>query len=418
MDNLNKVRIAVSRNHQYPAEWTQPIITRLFRQKNNNGVIGIQYKNNTDYVGSGEYKATIAPPSFIRLMLMLLNPAYRIPNYYTRGFWSCEEGRLSHFLETMSSPDNSSFYKYYKKLSINPVRDFIAYKLFPLKVKKNIALHYNTSPTFMKLILGDTLEYTCAFYDNSSDSLNDAQKNKIRKIIERIGIKKEDNTLDLGCGWGQIAETVSRITGSKVTGVNISSGQVKYAKEASSGDTTFIRSDYESYTPNTRFDKVYSIGMLEHIGRGKLNSYFKYIDSVLSKDGLALVHCIINKDSGSTNSWIDDVVFPGAHIPQLSSVVRAVEESGLDIKKIHFHDSSNYYNTLSDWERNYRINFKELRRLVSKEVGSVDGDQVMRIWEFYLCCSKMLFSKQGGSCYNAQVILSHPKSKELGYSCR
>ena len=262
----------------------------------------------------------------------------------------------------------------------------------------------------MKLILGKRLEYTCAFFDADHTTLSAAQENKIDLVISRLGLSREHRVLDLGCGWGQIANAVATKVGCKVTGINLSESQINYAKALKSqNEPDYVLTDYESFCPPQRFDRVYSIGMLEHVGRGLLDRFFKKITELMTPTGRALVHCIVRRRTQSTNSWIDAEVFPGAYIPQLSEVVEYIEGSGLEIAQLYTHGRSNYYRTLLAWLENFYRNERELELELHRLVSPDDIQTIMRLWEFYLCGSRLAFNNSRGDCYTVQILLKNLK---------
>ena len=399
-------KILVARNYQYPSKWTKGLITKLFATSIHEGALGLQFADDTVVVGSGRYAGTIAPPSLPRLIFLLLRPDYRIPSYYTEGFWCCEKGKLYEVLELLTTQKRSPLHLWFRFFARSPIRDKIVYRLFPMKVKESIARHYNTSPDFMKLILGERLEYTCAFFDSDHVTLEEAQDNKVDTIIRRLAPSNGQRVLDMGCGWGQIAEAVSRKTGAKVTEINLSKNQIKFAQDKrSSARLEFIVTDYETFHPDEKFDLIYSIGMLEHVGRGLLDNYFSKIYELLAPRGRALVHCIVRRRPGSTNSWIDDQVFPGAYIPQVSEIVDAIDRSKLQIEKLFAHDRRNYFRTLLAWVSNFYSNEDKLEGILSNVVAPDDLETIMKIWEFYLQGSRLVFNEKSGYCYNVQIVL-------------
>jgi len=400
------LRIRTSPRYRYPARWEEALITGLFKTSINRGRIGLQFKDKIVEVGSGAYVCTIAPPTLLRFLALLAKPDYRLPNYFTKGYWCCERGKLYDFLELLTTQERSLFHGWFRLFEANPIRDGVVYKLFPLKVKQNIADHYNTSPDFMKLIIGDRLEYTCAFFDEYHTNLASAQQNKINLIVSRLGVSPAHKVLDLGCGWGQIAEGIAAKSGARVTGVSLSLEQIQYARRQCTSDRlNFIAADYEAFETDGLYDRIYSVGMLEHVGRGLLSGYFERIATLLAGEGRALVHCIVRKRHQSTNSWIDKEVFPGAYIPQLSEVIEDIERSRLEIVQVFVHDRRNYFNTLRAWEDNFYTNENELENVLTNLVVADDADTIMRLWEFYLCASRLAFNTADGACYNVQIIL-------------
>lgn len=406
MDSLTHQRIPTCAGYWYPARRTKRLITRIFEASIRKGRVGLQFDDEIVEVGSGQYVCTIAPPTLLRLLALLAKPDYRLPHSFTMGHWCCERGKLYDFLELLTTQERSLLHGWFRLFSANPIRDQIVYKLFPIKVKENIAEHYNTSPEFMKLILGDRLEYTCAFFDEQHATLASAQENKIDLVISRLGLLPQHSVLDLGCGWGQIAEAVVAKVGAQVTGINLSPGQIRYAQEhGSSPQLSFVLTDYESFNPPPHFHRIYSVGMLEHVGRGHLGSYFKKICELLEPEGRALVHCIVRRQHESTNSWIDAEVFPGAYIPQLSEVIEEIECSNLEIVQLFAHDRSNYFRTLLGWSENFYRNQRGLEIILAKHVSPEDTRTILRLWEFYLSGSRLAFNVSDGDCYNVQILL-------------
>jgi cyclopropane-fatty-acyl-phospholipid synthase len=380
----------------------------LFTTSIKDSLVALQFRDRIIEVGSGKYVCTIAPPSLFRLFRLLLRPDYRVPDYFTKGYWLCERGKVYEFLELLITQKGSLFHSWFRVFSRYPVRDHIVYQLFPLKVKKRIATHYNTAPDFMKLILGERLEYTCAFFDENHVSLEAAQDNKINTIIERLGISRGHTVLDMGCGWGQIAEAIVSKVGARVTGVNLSEKQIEFATyNKSSNMLEFVLSDYESFSSQCEFDRIYSIGMIEHIGRGRLSGYFQKIRELLAPNGLALAHCIVRRQRGSTNSWIDKEIFPGAYIPQLSDIIEHIDRSGLRIEQIFTHDETHYFRTLQAWIDNCYKNDIALRQVLCDLVRPDEAELIMKVWEFYLNASQLVFSASSGYCYNVQIVLRH-----------
>ena len=399
-------RISVGRNYRYPAPLFEPIIERLFRYSISHGAIRLQFRKRFVTIGQGIPVCTVAPPSLSRFIWMLMRPDYRLPNQYTKGFWCCGYQELYTFLELLTIQKSSILLWWFNVFSRNPIRDHIVYRLFPVRVKRKIADHYNTNPEFMKLILGDTLEYTCAFFDGRQICLEDAQNRKISLVEERLKIGNNDDVLDLGCGWGQIAEKISAKKNCYVTGINITKNQIQYAQSQRSEKTIFYCSDYEEFESSKKYDRIYSIGMLEHIGKGKLDTYFRKLSHLLTEEGRVLVHCIVRTKEGSTNAWIDEEVFPGAYIASLHEIIKSVDRSNLFLESIYTHKKENYLQTLDCWMSNYYNNRDTLLGVLKCSLSEADAELVMRIWEFYFCGSKLAFSRDEGYCYNVQIVMT------------
>ena len=125
----------------------------------------------------------------------------------------------------------------------------------------------------------------------------------------------------------------------------------------------------------------------------------------MEDEGAALIHCIVREKPGTTNSWIDRMIFSGGYIPRISEIVKSVEANGLSIKAIHIHEKSNYFRTLNLWRDNFYNHEGELRNILVNELSKDDTEQLMRMWDFYLTVSQLCFSPNFGQYQNVQIIL-------------
>ena len=348
----------------------------------------------------------IEPPNLSRFLRLLLRPDLNVADYYVRGYWNCEKEKLYKFLELLFKNNDTIFWKYFNYLNNNsPVRDSLTYRLFPSLVNRKTAIHYSSNIEFMRVVLGETLLYTCAFYDEDNDTLEKAQLNKIRTVAERLQLGAKDRVLEFGCGWGNAAQIISNHFDCHVTGVNITKAQVDYANRRKSDLTNFVHSSVAAFAPDKKYSKIYSIGMLEHIGVPQYDSFFSKIGTLLDKKGTALIHCIVREKPGKTNAWIDQMIFPGGYIPRVSEIVNSVESNGLSIDAIHIHKKSNYFKTLNAWRKNFYSNETYLRSLFSDDLAVEEIEKLMRMWDFYLTVSQLCFSPKYGEYQNVQIIL-------------
>ncbi len=392
--------------YRSPSSLTRPIVKSIFRRSIRHGCVRLQFDNEHLDVGSGEPRCVIEPPNLNRLLRLLLRPDLKVADHYVHGFWNCERTKLYRFLELLFENKDTFFWRYFNYLNgRSPIRDLLAYRLFPSLINRKTANHYSSNTEFMKVVLGETLLYTCAFYEDDNDTLEEAQLNKIRKVAERLKLKATDNVLELGCGWGNAAQFVSKQYGCHVTGVNLTKAQVDYAERHKNDLVDFVHSSVSGFSPNRYYSKIYSIGMLEHIGVTQFDSFFSKVHGLLDEKGTALIHCIVREKPGSTNAWIDRMIFPGGYIPRVSEIVNSVEGNGLSIKAIHIHEKSNYFRTLDAWRSNFYDNEPNLRNLFSDELTEDETEYLMRMWDFYLTVSQLCFSPQFGQYQNVQIIL-------------
>lgn len=217
------------------------------------------------------------------------------------------------------------------------------------RAKAHVGHHYDLSGRLYDLFLGKDKQYSCGYFNDPSDTLEEAQIAKKRHIAAKLFLERDDlSVLDIGCGWGGLALDLARDTGAKVTGITLSEEQIavandRAAKAALSERCRFDLIDYRAI--NGRFDRIVSVGMFEHVGVPYYLSFFTKVRDLLKNDGVALLHFIGRVDGpGGTNPWIAKYIFPGGYAPALSEVVPAIAKSGLivtdvEVLRIHYADT-------------------------------------------------------------------------------
>ncbi|PHS22307.1 MAG: SAM-dependent methyltransferase [Robiginitomaculum sp.] len=266
------------------------------------------------------------------------------------------------------------------------------------KAQKNVAHHYDLSDRLYELFLDPDRQYSCAYYKGSEETLEQAQENKKRHIASKLLLAPDQKILDIGSGWGGLAFYLAEKAGGNVTGLTLSTEQLRYAKgqvrkKSLAERVQFFLRDYRQETGH--YDRIVSVGMFEHIGVGYYNQYFSKVASLLSKDGIALVHTIGCANRPSTpQSWIAKYIFPGGYIPSLSEIVPAIERSGLmitDIEVLRLH----YAQTLREWRHRF------LRNL--DKVTALYDEKFCRMWEFYLAACEASFRHTGLVVFQIQL---------------
>ena len=319
---------------------------------------------------------------------LLLNPDLYFGEAYTNGSLVIENGTLTDFLEIAFKNIGRKDINIYSKI-FNKIRG--TYRYFTnfnriVNSKKNVSHHYDISEKLYDLFLDKKRQYSCAYFKNENDSLDDAQTNKIDHIIKKLNIKPNQRVLDIGSGWGSLAIDIAKKTNASVTGITLSKNQFDYSnkkvKEMNLGNQVdFKLIDYRQL--NEKFDRIVSVGMFEHVGRKFYKTYFNQVSKLLKDDGISLIHTI-----GSVNSprdpqpWITKYIFPGGYTPSLSEIAGPIEKSGLiisDMEVLRMH----YSHTLRHWKE----------RFLSKkqEVLEMFDEKFMRMWEFYLASCEMAF---------------------------
>lgn len=223
--------------------------------------------------------------------------------------------------------------------------------------RKNIAAHYDLSNDLFKLFLDDSMMYSCAFYNEQTDELSDAQKNKIGMLIKKADIRPEHHVLEIGCGWGAFAIEAARVAGCRVTAITISQQQFDLAmqrvKAAGLEDRVSVElCDYRMI--KGQFDRIVSIEMIEAVGHEHLSEFFAVCDRALKPGGKVVIQAItIPHERYATYcndvDWIRKHIFPGGHLPSLEAMRDAMASvSKLEICRVE-NIGVHYAQTLRDW---------------------------------------------------------------------
>ena len=265
--------------------------------------------------------------------------------------------------------------------------------------KNNVASHYDLSDKLYDLFLDKTRQYSCAYFESEKDSLYQAQMNKMDRLADKLHLKKGDNVLDIGCGWGSLSRHFNSEYGCNVKGISLSEEQISYClkKQKSSKNSKDLEYSLQDYRNETNhYDKIVSVGMFEHVGKPFYNTYFKKVNDLLSDDGIAVIHTIGNvRTPKLTPAFIRKYIFPGGYIPSLSEIMPAVEKSGLiisDIEVLRLH----YADTLRNWYKNFQKS--------EKQVLDLYDERFIRMWESYLNLSEISFRKGDNVVY--QLVLT------------
>ncbi|MDA7443212.1 cyclopropane-fatty-acyl-phospholipid synthase family protein [Candidatus Pelagibacter ubique] len=334
---------------------------------------------------------------------------------YSNGDIQIENGSLTDFLDIALMNIGRGELNFFSML-INKLYGSYRYLTnfnFIKKSKMNVAHHYDLSDDLYSLFLDPKKQYSCGYFIDENDTLEDAQNNKIQHIIKKLNIKPNQKVLDIGCGWGSLAIDIAKSNNCEVTGITLSENQfnycVKKAKKLNlENQVTFKLIDYRQL--DEKFDRIVSVGMFEHVGRKFYKNFFKKIDNLLNDDGVSLVHTI-----GSVNPprdphpWITKYIFPGGYTPSLSEVVTPVEKAGLivsDIEVLKLH----YSHTLRYWKENCIKN--------KTQIINMFDEKFFRMWEFYLASCESAFKWGDQVVYQFQLTknyMSTPNTRDYIY---
>ena len=267
--------------------------------------------------------------------------------------------------------------------------------------RANVSHHYDLSEAFYRLFLDADLQYSCAYFARPDMTLEAAQAAKLRHIAAKLDLAPGMRVLDIGCGWGGLALELAASFGVEVTGVTLSTEQLataqRRAREAGLEDRArFELVDYRDVTG--RFDRIVSVGMLEHVGSAHLGAYARDIRRLLADDGVALVHSIGRMEGRrALNAFARKHIFPGAYIPALSETVAAAERAGLwvtDVEVLRLH----YAQTLRCWRERFLAH--------RAEAAALYDERFCRMWEYYLASAELGFRYAGHMNFQIQLTRS------------
>ncbi len=270
--------------------------------------------------------------------------------------------------------------------------------------KRSVTHHYDVSNDFFALWLDQTMTYSCAFFSRDGSSLESAQQAKLDLICTKLALETGERMLDVGCGWGSLAIYAAREYGVSVTGITLSEPQAKLgrqrAEEAGVGDRVDIRvMDYRELAGEP-FDKIASIGMVEHVGSVQIDEYAQTLHRLLRPGGQLLNHGIARLRVGEPEAgpFSERYVFPDAAPLHLSRIQTAIERAGLETEHVEGF-RMDYAETLTHWAQRLDANAAQAERLV--------GPERLRIWRLYLRAARNNFTSGFTSVY--QVRSSKPR---------
>lgn len=337
---------------------------------------------------------------------LALDPVLATGEAYMDGTLAIEHGSVRDFLLMVS--ENLDRLEASVMLGLLTRLNRLRARLLPSngrrRSRRNVEHHYDLPAELYDLFLDRDHIYSCAYFRSGTETLEQAQAAKLRRIIAKLLLTSDCHVLDIGSGWGALATAVAEQTGAAVTGLTLSSEQLSAARERASARgvadrTIFELRDYRDVSDI--FDRIVSVGMLEHVGKRNLDAFFSKLATLLTDDGVALVHSIgstISPDAGSIEDrWINRYIFPGGYIPSLSEAIGAAERAGLwvtDVEILRLH----YAQTLHCWWDRFQG--------ARDRVKAMMGERFCRMWEFYLASAEAGFRNRPLMVFQLQLARS------------
>lgn len=253
--------------------------------------------------------------------------------------------------------------------------------------------HYDLGNDLFQNMLDKRMNYSCAYWKDAK-SLDEAQENKLELICRKLYLKSGMKVLDIGCGWGAFGKYAAEKYGVEVVGITVSKEQVTLGKELCKGlPVEFRLQDYRQV--NEKFDRIVSVGMIEHVGYKNYRTYFEVAHRCLKDDGLFLLHTIGNlKSVTAGDPWTDKYIFPNGMLPSIAQLSKAVE--GLFVIEDLHNFGADYDKTLVAWYKNFEKNWYKIKDKY--------GEKFFRMWKYFLLSCAGSFRARKNQLW--QIVLS------------
>ena len=292
---------------------------------------------------------------------------------YQEGWWDANQ--LDEFIAEVQALDLRSLVRPRPALTLRILKAQARNRQTVRRARRNAGAHYNIGNDLYERMLDDRMIYSCGYWRRAAD-LDEAQEHKLDLICRKLRLEPGMRLLDIGCGWGGFARFAAAEYGAVVTGVTPAGEQARLARQVCADLPVDIREcDYRDV--RGRFDRIVSIGMMEHVGPRNLKTFFGCCDDLLAEDGMMLHHTIgslVTKNH--TDPWFDKYIFPGGVVPSLAQISSATEKDWV-IEDVH--NFGPYYDrTLMAWHRNVTAAWDELPAY---------DERFRRTWDYYLLSS-------------------------------
>eukprot|EP01061_Rhynchopus_euleeides_P042998 TRINITY_DN7502_c0_g1_i1.p1 TRINITY_DN7502_c0_g1~~TRINITY_DN7502_c0_g1_i1.p1 ORF type:complete len:450 (+),score=215.37 TRINITY_DN7502_c0_g1_i1:72-1421(+) len=267
--------------------------------------------------------------------------------------------------------------------------------------KKEIADHYDRGNDFFASFLGESMVYTSGFFRGLDQTLEQAQKNKMSMICDKVHLKKGETFLDIGCGWGTLTRHAAKEYGAKSTGVTLSVEGAAWCKqkneeEGVKDNVNILTMDYRDIPTDDKFDKVASIEMAEHVGLANFQIYLNGVKNLMKDEGIFLMQVAglrqgSNWEDVAWGLFMSKYIFPGADASTpLNWYVAQCEKAGFEVHSVETI-GRHYSHTLHGWYKNWMSNREPMEKKYS--------ERLFRLWEIFLAWSVVAAGQGSATCY-------------------
>ncbi|HEU4519466.1 MAG TPA: cyclopropane-fatty-acyl-phospholipid synthase family protein [Microvirga sp.] len=341
----------------------------------------------------------LTDPSLYRKLV--LNPELHAGEAYMDGTMRFEDGSNLRDFITLFSLNRTSLATYPLQGVLKGIsRTFKRFQQAnPVgRAERNVAHHYDLGNAFYALFLDRGMQYSCAYFLDDDETLEEAQANKLRLVASKLQLRPGLKVLDIGSGWGDLALYLAAMEDVDVTGVTLSREQHALANDKArrAGLADRVRFELKDYRAlDGSFDRIVSVGMFEHVGVQHYPEFFAKVNALMRDDGLMLLHSIGKMSPpGTASPWLRKYIFPGAYSPALSEVFPVVERAKLwvtDLEILRLH----YAKTLNHWHRRFEANRDRIREMYD--------ERFCRMFEFYLISAESMFLTGSQQVFHMQL---------------
>jgi cyclopropane-fatty-acyl-phospholipid synthase len=345
--------------------------------------------------GNNPYDIQVHNENFYKRALK--DSALGLGESYMDGWWDCQA--LDQFFNKilLAKLENKIKINWKLKWHILKANIFNMQKISrAFQVGKR---HYDIGNDLYRRMLDKRMLYTCGYWKDAKN-LNEAQEDKLELVCQKINLKPGMTVLELGCGWGGFARYAAEKYGAKICAYTVSEQQLKLGREICKGLPVEIKlDDYRS--ASGKYDRVVSIGIMEHVGYKNYHTYMDIADRCLKNDGIAFIHTIgSNISVAQCNPWTSKYIFPNSMLPSIAQLGRAME--GLFVMEDWHNFGPDYDKTLMAWYNNFEAAWPDLNEKY--------GQRFYRMWRYYLLSSAGSF--RGRDCQLWQIVMTKPGMKQ------